>query len=125
MQIATLSSKNAPIELAGIINRDPGHGGGEREHERVAAPIGDRDSAERCDQRKKQAFGEKLLDQTAASGAEREAHGHFMSAQSDRARRRLLTFAQAIRRTKKTTASVMPSVGDNSACRVERRFPQR
>src|SRR2546430_4659539 len=73
--------ENAPIQLSGIINRDPGHRWWKREHERVAAPIGDRDSAERGDQRKKQAFGEELLDQTAASGAQRKPHRHFMSAQ--------------------------------------------
>ena len=41
--------ENAPIQLSGIINRDPGHRWRKREHERVAAPIGDRDSAERGD----------------------------------------------------------------------------
>src|SRR5213080_5377859 len=73
--------KNTPILLSGIINRDPGHRWRKGEHERVAAPIGDRDSAERGDQRKEQAFGKELLDQTAASGAERKSHRHFMSAQ--------------------------------------------
>src|SRR6266705_2646041 len=50
---------NAPIHLSGIINRDPGHRWRKREHERVAAPIGDRDSAERGDQRKQHALGEE------------------------------------------------------------------
>src|SRR5438309_3098580 len=73
--------ENAPIQLSGIINRYSGHRWRKREHERVAAPISDRDSAERGDQRKKQTFGEELFNQTAASGAERKPHRHFMSAQ--------------------------------------------
>src|SRR5256714_1244530 len=39
--------KNAPIHLSRIINRKPGHRWRKGEHERVAAPIGDRDSAKR------------------------------------------------------------------------------
>ena len=73
--------KNAPIHLSRIINRNPGHRWRKGEHERVAAPIGDRDSAKRGDQGKEQAFGKELLDQSAASGAERKSHRHFMSAQ--------------------------------------------
>src|SRR5206468_9666181 len=53
--------ENAPIQLSGIINRDPWQRWRKRKHERVAAPIGDRDSAERGDERKEQPFGEELL----------------------------------------------------------------
>src|SRR6266852_1900057 len=83
---AGMSAKSIvdPIQIATLSRRTrqsscPGHRWRKREHERVAAPIGDRDSAERGDQRQEQALGEKLLDQTAASGAERKPHRHFMS----------------------------------------------
>ncbi len=53
-----------------------------REHERVATPIGDGDSAERRrSTERSRPFGEKLLDQTTASRTERQAHCHFMTTQ--------------------------------------------
>src|SRR5438045_6187543 len=57
--------ENAPIQLSGIINPDPRHRWRKSEHESVAAPIGDRDSAERGDHRKKQAFSEESPHETA------------------------------------------------------------
>src|SRR5207248_3040863 len=58
--------ENAPIQLSGLINRDPRHRWRKREHERVAAPIGARDSAERGDPRKEQAACVELPGQPAA-----------------------------------------------------------
>src|SRR5438067_13903345 len=69
--------ENAPIQLSGIINRDPRHRWRKREHESVAAPIGDRDSAERGEDLKEEAYFEELADQTASSCVEIQSHRHF------------------------------------------------
>src|SRR5262249_54341056 len=50
-------------------------------HECVAAPISDSDSADGCDQRKKQSFCEKLFDQSTPPRTQRETYRYLVSAQ--------------------------------------------
>ena len=77
--------EDAPVNLSWEINYDSGRGRGERKDKRIATPIGHSDSAGGGNERKKQSFSEKLLDQTTASGAEGKAHRHLVPPQ-ERAR---------------------------------------
>ena len=72
-------SKNPPIELSGIIDCNAWAADRRHQNQSITAPVGDHDSTGGCDQRKKQAFGEKLFNQPPTPGAEREPHGHFMT----------------------------------------------
>ena len=83
-----------------IINRDPGHEA-ESKHERVAAPIGDRDSAGAAiNERNKPSVKSCLIKRRRpAPSASRIVIS--CRRKSERASKRLLTLAQAMRRTKK------------------------
>src|SRR5947207_14285402 len=67
-------NEDAPINLSRQINNDSRRGRGERKHERVAAPIGNGNSANRSDERQEKTLSEELFDKTASTRAESEAH---------------------------------------------------
>ena len=86
--------EHAPVNLSWKINYDSGRGRRKRKHKRIATPIGHGDSADGGNERKKQSFSEKLLDQTTASGAEGQPHRHLMPAQ-ERAREQEIAYVRA------------------------------
>jgi len=55
----------------------PANDVGNAEHERIAAPIGDRDPPSAAINERSKHSVEELFNQTAASGAERKSHRHF------------------------------------------------
>jgi len=118
--------RTAASPVAGIINRDPGKRCWKREHESHACPIGAGDSYPPSAGRstKEQPSVRVCLMKRRRPAPMREPHRHFMSTRSDRARRRLLTLAQAMGRTTKTKSAVMRA-SSKIRGRVERRFPPR
>ena len=71
--------QHAPIDLALQVRDNAGRGGKE-DDQQVAAPVGDRQSADCGNRRQDQAFGEQLLQQASVTGADGEADGHLVLA---------------------------------------------
>jgi hypothetical protein len=53
--------------------------GGEKQHKRVTAPVGDEKSACGAKRGEDQSFGEKLLQETAAGSSDGDADGHLVA----------------------------------------------
>jgi len=69
--------QNAPIDLARQIDNDARSLRRKRKHQCIPAPVRDDDSTGSGEGRENQAFGQELLQQTAAACAERETRGHL------------------------------------------------
>ena len=76
---AGAQGEHAPIDFARQIH-PPAAARREQQHEQVAAPVRQQESAGRGERRENHSFGEKLLQQPAASGADRQPDRHLMPA---------------------------------------------
>src|SRR5439155_16489725 len=76
-------NEHAPINLAGIIDHQSWYRRGKCEHKRVTAPVSNRNSTGRSDQRKKKSSGKKLLKNPSSPAAHGQTIGILCPTQQE------------------------------------------
>ncbi len=76
---ASAEREHAPIDFAGQVHLYAA-ARGEEQHQSVAAPVRDQEAAGGSEHGEHEAFGEELLPDACATGAEGHAHAHFVTA---------------------------------------------